>query len=266
VVPILAMLALPAASAMTWRDGNKPNTDTLVLYHMDGTEDQLLDAGPQKNHARLNTPLMRSPEPGTWQKLPVKHFLNQPAYKDEALADKIHLQNIKPNQGVTVSAWIRQRKNEIPEGTLFWLEGPAATPRVHVQVFGNDQSGGSVTMWFPPTGTNVVRLAPGWHHVAVIFDPQDGDATNGGQWRFYVDNLLASEYAETRDLSKFTQAEVGIGRGVYEGGRMGGIDYDEFLVQNEVIADFSNGYGTPGSLPVRQLKRAAPPRTPNRAP
>lgn len=233
-----------AFASLTWTGPNKPDQDTLVLYHFDEPGDQLIDSGPKKRNARLRSASSLVMEPPAWMASPSGGFLFPVGEGSDStgMAENVQVDGVDFNKGLTISCWYRPVEGAKQAGELFQIENPRV--RVALDDYGPDNNGrfqlqapGLLTGDPAPLadfGSTIV-----WRHVAVVYKPENGSAKNGGTWTLLLDGVPAGSVTDPNDLSATTSFTLRVGGNTFDNGPMQGGQLDEFLITNRVLTDFS---------------------------
>jgi len=238
-----------AKAELNWTSLNKVDADTLVLYHMDEKGLTLKDSGPNMLDATLGNVASRSAEPSTWLIPPAGAYLIPTGTTETGttgMAADVVVRDVDFSKGLTISMWYRALPDEEHGGELFQIEGPRV--RVVTDNYGTRNNG---RLLFEAAGTNVYDKPPivdfgadnEWRHLAVVYDPVNATAEDGGTWSFYLDGELVSTTEDKTDLSAKTSFPLRVGGNVFNNGPLQGGCIDEFLISNRVITDFSRPAG-----------------------
>lgn len=243
---IMMLMSTITAHALQWAKPNIPTGDTKLLYHFDGTGTTVVDSGPNGINATLSNSAARAGASPTWLYSPSGDYIVQSTSTSYQLTNAPTVTGIDFNKGLTISGWIRNRTGETQGGVLFYVEAVGQLPRVFVANGNYTLAGYESRIYLNVAGASNSTLVPldnGWHHIAFTYDPVDGLSSNGGVWRFYVDNSLISTITSVKNLSATTQFSMGVGRSPF-GDRLAGAEFDEVLVENATITSFAIGIPT----------------------
>jgi autotransporter-associated beta strand protein len=238
-----------AQAQLTWLTPNKADADTLVLYHMDEKGLTLKDSGPNTLDATLGDIVSRSGEPSAWLTPPAGAYLLPTGDKTTGttgVTGNVVVRDVDFSKGLTISMWYRAVPDEAQGGELFQIENPRV--RVATDDFGAGKNGRLVMLAPGKNGGGKQPMADfgsldDWRHVAVVFDPVNATAEDGGTWSFYLDNELVGSINDTSDLSATVSFPLRIGGNVFNNGPLQGGCIDELLLSNRVITDFSHPAG-----------------------
>jgi hypothetical protein len=243
-----------SASALQWSAPNGATEGTKLLYHFDETGTTVVDSSTNLINGTLSNASMRASSPG-WLTSPSGYYIQQPTSNADRMTNWATVTGINFNGGLTVSGWLRMRAGETQVGQLFYIETPTQIPRAYVSVsdFGGSGIEARISLTVAgasPGNTTLTAIDANWHHVAVVYNPLDGSSANGGEWRFYLDNVqIGGSLADAKNISPSTQFTLGIGRQPFNNtDRLGGADFDEVIVVNQTMTSFSNpavGVGVP---------------------
>lgn len=208
-----------------------------------------MDRGPHRTNGTLTAASIRAATAPTWLIFPAGGYIEQADSNSDQMNGSVRVTNVNFNLGLTASAWFRMRSEEDQGGVLLYVNTAINSNRAYIGME-NDATTPTTNhegrIWLQAGGsaeTHVSIPDNDWHHTALVFDPLDGSATNGGIWRLYLDNVEVSTKAVPHDLTTYSSFDLGIGRSPY-GDRMGGVDFDEVLVENNVLTDFAKGIPT----------------------
>ncbi len=243
-----------SAQAMTWNSENQADADTLLHYTFNGTGTNITDNGPNGYDNNISNLATRAGAPADWLNVPAGDYLAQRNPADALnMSAKVNITNIDYNKGLTISLWYRALDGAgvTNAGELFRFEGPGILPRVSLVTDNFGATGlGRLRLTANITGTNLVEFGTNsiWRHCAVVYDPLDGDASNGGEWQFYLDGVSSTTIIHTNDLTAVTSAEFKAGDNIFNNAPLRNGDLDEVFIHNGIITDFTDGYaGTPGN-------------------
>lgn len=238
--------ALPA-HALTWMAENQADADTLLLYHFsESSGTNVTDASANARNATLTDDFRASEESGHWLTSGSGKYLKGYSASSGTgdYINNISVTGVDWNKGLTISFWYRVR-DEVgsPNGnSLFWIEGPSLTPRVNMNTdtFG-DGSNGRLSFSISGIGLISYGTTHVWRHLAMVFDPA-GNAATGGVWRMYKDGVKSGAEAYTsQNLSSVSSFTIRFMSGLFSTAGLSS-DFDEILVQNGIITDFSGPY------------------------
>ena len=240
---LVSGLLAQSAAAYQWSQANGVTPETKLLYHFDEAGTTVTDSGPGGYHNALSNAAMRATLTApAWLATPTGSYIEQSVSNTYRMTNAPSITGINFNGGVTLSGWFRPRAGETNSGVLFYLETATQLPRMYVNTsdnFGAPTYEARMNFMVANVVTSsLVTLDASWHHVAVVYDPLDADASNGGQWRLYLDNSLVGSGSDSRNLSTATSFGLGIGRDPWTS-RSSGWDYDEIIVENGVVTDFA---------------------------
>jgi hypothetical protein len=254
----LFLLFANRASALTWVAENTPTTNTLLLYHAnEGSGTNVTDASTNNRNSTLTRDCFAVEGANSWLGSGAGTYLSGIS-STNSNGDYIHTvlaTNVNWNKGLTISFWYRVR-DEVGSpnaNSMFYLNGPVVVPRVYMntdtfgagnngrlnftdtQGPGTDLSTGNINY-----GTNHV-----WRHIALVYDA-GGDASNGGTWSFYLDNMQTGTVINaTQNLTGVSTFDIRFMSGLFSTNGMSA-DFDEILIENAVLTDFS-GPNTPSA-------------------
>lgn len=249
VIATTALLFLAgggADAALTWVSPNNADANTLALFHFnEGSGTSAADAGAHGNNATLTSDFYASEGSGGWQGGGAGTYLSGTSGAPGDYVNTLTLNSVNFNYGLTLSFWYRVR-DEVgspSSQSLFYMDSPRAF--LATDVFGtgsNGRIGLTVTGGTPASsGTTNYGADHIWRHLAVVFDAQ-GNAADGGLWSLYMDGAQAGvSVATTADLSGDSSFTFRFMGNQFNTNGFSG-DFDELLIQNGVITDFSNGY------------------------
>jgi hypothetical protein len=230
-----SLLANPAL-ALQWPAANNPSADTQLLYHFDETGTTVVDSSTNGLNGTLENAGMRVGSAPGWLTSPSGNYIQQPASSTYSNKSFVAVP-VNFNRGVSLSAWLRLRAGETQEGLLFSTVASGARNYVTLDNFATEAR---INMTINGVGATVRTISDAnWHHIAMVYDPLDGDASNGGTWKMYIDNILTNSANTTSNLAAVTQFNLGVGEWQY-GNLLKGADYDEVMVVNSTITDFSS--------------------------
>lgn len=243
LVTISAMLAGMSASAdLIWDNENVSDSNTLLLYHMNGSGTILTDSGPKTLNGTLGDAGARAGASPSWMSTPSGDYLSQVGSSGDGMSANISVTGVDFDLGLTVSMWYRPRVGEVQNGVLFQVEGPGATPRASLT---SDNFNPRLRLEVSGSNSGLVGLnSEGvWRNIAAIYDPLNGDSSDGGTWTMYFDGLaVGSVVNDSTDFSGVSEFNFRVGNSVFNNAAMTGADIDEVLVQNGVITSFLDGY------------------------
>jgi hypothetical protein len=240
----LILTPLSAFAELTWTGPNQPDEDTLVLYHFDESGSSITDHGPQGLNLSAAQSSALVSEPSDWMASPAGGYLFPVGNGMEStgILQNVQVKEVDFNKGLTVSFWCRSVDGEIQSGEIFQMENPRV--RVAVDDYGVKSNGrlrleapGLMEGDKPP----MVEFGPHaiWRHVAVVYDPKNQAADDGGAWSLYLDGTLVGSIEDPNDLSKSHQFTLRVGGNTFNNGQLQGVQLDEFLITNRVLTDFS---------------------------
>jgi len=239
-------LSTPSRAEVVWSGPNQPDSSTLALFHFDESGPRVLDSSQRGYELPLGNESSRSPDAPQWSTSPEGRYLTPTGDKDTGttgITETLEIPDVDFNQGLTISFWYQPRPDEPQSGELFQMEGPRV--RVTTDDFGPGANGRIRLIAPGCTEDSPSILAdsgaePRWRHVAVVYDPLDANASNGGKWTLFLDGTEVGASEDPDDLSQDTNLRVRIGGNVWNNAPLQGVDLDEFLVANKVITDFEN--------------------------
>ena len=244
-----ACMALSPAWALTWQHANAADTNTIALYHFNETSGtNAYDAAGARTLAHTTTNMTSAAAPG-WMATPIGRYLlcsnnNYATYSTYNIA-------INWTNGLTISFWLRTADQagrtviavDLSHGdgyrnqnVITWRPGWSNPyrPAIH-----------DTDLSFDTTpGLNTKLLNGQWHHIGVTWDPADTTA------RFYLDNVLITNWPAAGGHDVALLCNLRVGAGLQDPAQCYVGDVDELLVQNSVITDFSDGYGSGPTNPV----------------
>lgn len=258
----MSALSFSAQAEMFWSSANVADQDTLLLYHFDEASGLTVeDAGPAESNSSLSDEFRVNNAPVSWLAATENPYLSGRSGAPGDYVNSVNLTGMDMSKGLTISFWYKVRDEAISPsgGNLFRLRSPTTGIDVILSTdpFGIGSNGRlRLSKNHSPSGNSgLVSFGAEhiWRHLAVVYDPINSDASDGGVWTFYIDNEVAgTPVPDSRDLSAESSATLRLMSDIYSSSGTS-MDYDELLVQNGVITDFSNGYNAPdGQLFVRE--------------
>ena len=253
---LLAAIVLPGVrdvrAELIWTGVNQADADTLALYHFnEGSGTSATDASANGRNATLTSDFYASEGSSSWLNSGAGTYLSGTSGTPGDYVNTIAVTGVDWDKGLTISLWYRVR-DEVgsPNGNqLFYLDGPATAPRVYLSTdtFGTGNNG---RLNFTDTQGPGADLSTGntsfgtnhvWRHVAAVYNP-GGNSADGGSWAMYLDNVQAGITINvSQDLSAASSFNIRFMSGLFSSAGMSA-DFDEVLVQNGVITDFSDAY------------------------
>ncbi|MCX7003580.1 MAG: CehA/McbA family metallohydrolase [bacterium] len=243
VLLMSACMALSPAWALTWQHANAADTNTIALYHFNETSGtSAYDAAGARTLTHTSTNMTSAAAPG-WMATPIGRYLlcsnnNFATYSTYNIA-------INWTNGLTISFWLRTADQagrtvmaiDLSHGDgyrnqniIAWRPGWSnpLRPAIH-----------DTDLFFDTTPGLATKLLDGqWHHIAVTWNPADTTA------RFYLDNVLIANWPAAGGHDVALLCNLRVGAGLQDPAQCYVGDVDELLVQNSVITDFADGYGS----------------------
>lgn len=258
LVSLLLVVSARQGFALNWNAENTPTTNTLLLYHLnEGSGTNVTDAGAYSFHSSLIRDCFASEGTGSWSGSGAGTYLKGYTETNQS-GDYIRTRavtNVNWSRGLTISFWyrVRDETGSPNANSLFYLNGPGVVPRVffNTDVFGTASNGrlNFTDTQGPGADLNTGNVNYGsnhvWRHIAMVYDA-GGNAADGGTWSFYLDNVqTGTVIAVTQDLSTVSTFDIRFMSGIFSTNGMSA-DFDEILVENSVLTDFSAPNGPPG--------------------
>ncbi|MBU0677766.1 MAG: IPTL-CTERM sorting domain-containing protein [Verrucomicrobia bacterium] len=242
----MLLLSAISADALTWSAMNGVTADTLLRYRCDegsGTVLEDLSAGAHDG-SLANASAWSSGHPG-WFTYSYGFYLSPSGNPTDGMNANVTITGVDMDKGLTVSFWYRNGAGETQSGTAFAIEGPGATPRIQLYTddFGPSYYG-RIRLFASPDWSSLYSIGGEgvWKHIAVVYDPVDGDSSNGGNFYLYLDTALLETVASANDYSGVSQFNFKFGDNTFANSPLQGADLDELLIENAVITDFSQPY------------------------
>ena len=232
----IGLLPIASIQALQWDSENVVDSDTLLLYHFnEGTGTTIVDSSGNDFDGTLASADAWGGSAPTWLTTPSGDYLAPVG--GNGMNANVTVNGANFNNGLTVSFWYRAEVGETQGGTLFGLG--VNNIRIATDNAGTG-TGGRLRLRNNANGELVDFGGEGtWRHIGVVYDPLNSDASDGGQWRFYLNNSLVDTLAESTDLGSLTSFTVRIGDNVGGTSTLTGGNIDEFLISNRMITDFS---------------------------
>jgi hypothetical protein len=240
----LLICSLRVFADVTWSGPNQPDDDTLVLYHFDEPGSSIKDFGPQGLNLSVAQSSALVAEHPEWLSSPAGGYLFPVGNGTEStgILQNITVKQVDFNKGLTISFWYRSVDGEAQSGEIFQMENPRV--RVAIDDYGV-KSNGRLRLEAPGLQEGqkppVVDFGPhsNWRHVAVVYDPKNASADDGGTWSLYLDGNLVGSIEDTNDLAKFNKFTLRVGGNTFNNGQLQGGQLDEFFITNRILTDFS---------------------------
>lgn len=246
-------------AALVWTAENSATSNTLALYHFNGDAN---DANGTYNGTLVNqTGNQQFVTEGTghWLSTGSGTYIESHYGASNAgdFMNTLSVSGVNWDNGLTVSFWYRVRGAIGSANPLFWIEGPnvsgTLSPRVSINTDqygtnGNGRLAGNIRDGSPSNVTNLINYGPNleWKHLALVYDPSGSNgagSNDGGTWQFYVDNVAAgSAITLSTDLSGVSSFNFRFMSNYYNDNGIDA-DFDELLIENDVITDFSQPVG-----------------------
>lgn len=265
IVILMIAFAASVQSAVVWDRANFADENTLALYHFDeGSGTAAGDSGTHGFNGTLTSDFHAYESSGHWLSSGAGTYLSANAGSPGDYMNTVAISGADMNLGLTISFWyrIRDEVGSPAGGTLARLRylGTALDFFIATDTFGTGNNGrlnARVIHPDPDLESGLVSYGADhiWRHLALTYDP-DGDASDGGTWQFYMDNVaVGSAMNDTIDLSSVTSFDFRFMSDLF-GTQGSSADFDELLIQNGIIEDFSGGAGSvpePGALSLLVL-------------
>jgi hypothetical protein len=243
----IGLLPIVSVQALQWDTENFVDSDTLLLYRFNETSGTtIFDSSGNGFHGTLASADARAGAAPTWLTTPSGDYLAPVG--GNGMNANVTVTGVNFNTGLTISFWYRAEVDQVQGGELFQMEGPRT--RINTDDFGTG-SGGRLRLTGNFTQGDLVNFGTEgvWRHIGVVYDPLDGNASNGGEWRMYLNNALVSTVIDSGDLGSDTSFTLRVANNTFNNGALTGGNIDEFFISNRLITDFSTAaIPEPGTL------------------
>ncbi|MBU0678630.1 MAG: LamG domain-containing protein [Verrucomicrobia bacterium] len=229
-----------------WTEPNAPNSSTLVLYHFgEGSGTNITDSSGKGFDATINSDFFATETTNSWLNNGGGTYLSGTSGSPGDYVNSITVTNVNMNDGLSISFWYRVRdEGGSPNShSLFRCRNLPLDLFVNTDTFGLGNNGrlrmtgGGIQSSFSYYGTNHI-----WAHVAAVYDPLDGDASNGGEMTFYFNNTVVSNWSDANDYSSIHQFSFRLMSDIFSTAGASA-DYDELVIYNGVLDNFANALG-----------------------
>lgn len=257
-VSVLAS-ATPASAALVWTRANTPDADTLAHYQFEGTGTAVTDNSAAGNNTMLSSDVRANEATGHWLGGGPGNYLQNTGgnYLTQTPGSGVtEITGVDWNKGLTASFWYRVRDGSLLTGNeIFEIENNSqgGIQRPHVRIDTDTSGNGRLRLRADQGGNGGLNNFGNdlvWRHLALVYNPAalgNPDASDGGNWSFYIDNVVVTSFDVPVDLTVAdgNPLRFSFMSGVGEVGSGVAADFDELFIHNGVITDFSDGFVIP---------------------
>ncbi|NLF39266.1 CehA/McbA family metallohydrolase, partial [bacterium] len=245
---ILGLFASSAAFPLTWQHQNGADADTIALYHFNETSGGTsADSAGARTLTHSASGMHSSAAPG-WLATPSGRYL-ECASNAYALYNTLDIA-INWTKGLTISFWMRATDAGDRDATPIDLSRSSWQNRNYIRwraTWSNPYHPGvydAGIIFDTSPGLRTKLLDGQWHHIGMTWDPADTMA------RFYIDNVFITNWLSSNNQYGSLATKLCVGGSSESIANYYVGDIDEVLIQNGVIYNFSDGYGSGPTNPV----------------